>query len=62
MNYIVCSPEVANLLNLKPTPTPRKDDKDEQKSNFMDSQVEILEDSIQNGLFNYKATEYFGKY
>ncbi len=62
MNHIVCGPEIAALLNLMSTPILKKDSKNEQKSNFMEIQAKITEDFIQNELFSYKATEYFGKY
>lgn len=61
MNHIVCGPEVVALLNLMSTSIPKKNTKNEQKSNFMDNQIKIAEDSIQNELFNQKATEYFEK-
>lgn len=62
MSHIICGPEVAALLNLMSTPILKKDDKDEQKSSSTDNQAKITEDFIQNELFSYKATEYFGKY
>lgn len=61
MSHIICGPEVAALLNLMSTSIPKKSAKNEQKSNFMDNQVKITEDFIQNELFNQKAMKYFGK-
>lgn len=62
MSYIICSPQVASLLNLKSTYIPEEDDNNAQKSNFMDKQAEIARDFMQNAFFNYEATEYFGEY
>lgn len=62
MNYIICSPQVANLLNLKFTYILKEDDNNAQKSNFMGKQAEVTRDFMQNALFNYEATEYFGEY
>lgn len=61
MNHIVCSPEVANLLNLKPTVIPKNTNKNTQKSDSVISYEEIT-DFIQDELFSYKATGYFGEY